>query len=138
MGDVMLKATYAGHKSANQIGCWGTDHVFGVIEITHDCHDIPAVIQVYTDSSIPKFADGLDQRGEATAAMLNTLFRRLAGDEQEYTGPKCARCSKHPPEVELVERRLVSYHNWPTTGKSPERYYCSTKCFGEDQMAHEG
>lgn len=134
-----LEAKYIGHKTGSQVGFWGADDIVGVIELTHDCHDIPVIIQVHTDSSIPKFSDDLDQRGEATAAMLNTLFRRLSGDEKEYTGPKCARCGKHPPEVELVERRLISYYNWPTTGKSPTRYYCrGTDCFAKDQMAHEG
>ena len=133
----MLKAIYDGHKKASQIGVWNENELFGVINIIGDYDDVPIIV-MYSGTSHPDFADELDRNGEQRAELLNKLFRRLTGEEKEYTGPSCARCGKHPPEVELTTRRLTSFRNWPKTGKSPERYYCSTKCFGEDQMAHQG
>lgn len=49
----------------------------------------------------------------------------------------CSYCGKQVKKEDLVSRDIISYHNWPDTGRRTFKY-CSGKCGGYDQMAHEG
>ncbi len=49
---------------------------------------------------------------------------------------KCNYCGKLTKVKDAVERKIVSYRNYGSGGVN--RRYCSDKCGGYDQMAHEG